>query len=86
MIENCKVCGESGVDECLHCGSAIDVGELEVFFNGFLAVAMQVCLCQGCDGVSLRTGGEFRAFVCSKCRHKALTVELRGPEQLRKAS
>jgi hypothetical protein len=86
MIEKCRACGESSEEECVHCGSAIDVGELEVMFNGYLAVAMDVCLCQGCDGVWLRMGGENRLFVCSKCRQKALTVELRGPEQLRKAS
>jgi len=80
MMEKCKVCGESAEEECLRCGSAIDVGHMGVMFNGYLAVEMDVCLCEGCDGCWLRMGGMNRVFICSKCRKKALRVEIEGPQ------
>jgi hypothetical protein len=86
MMEQCHTCGKFDEEQCGRCEStAIESGTVEIIYNGYLAKSLEVFLCGTCDGVWLRTSADERIFVCSQCRHKALSVSLRRDE-LRKAS
>ena len=77
MMERCNACGRDGQQSCHGCEStSIEVGEIEILFNGYLAKSFEVCLCHECDGVWLRSAGDDRIYICSDCKDRALEVRL----------
>ena len=81
MSIRCRVCNKPSVS-CEDCDStASEAGQLEIVWNGYIAMTITVLVCRTCDGAWLQLSEKTRSFVCRACRRRALRVEIRPAER-----
>jgi hypothetical protein len=81
MIETCHVCRREQDESCGNCATtAVEVGTIQILWDGFVAMTAEVLICRSCDGAWLSLSEKRKVFICRECRGRALTVEIRPAE------
>lgn len=77
MIVKCRFCKS---DSCGSCETS-EVGQIEILWNGRIAMRAEVSICKHCAGGWLVTSGG-GIFLCRACRHRAMHVEIHVNDRL----
>lgn len=72
----CRVCKHESCDGC----STTEAGQIEILWNGYLAMTVDVLICEHCSGAWLNVSSG-KIFICRACRERALHVRIQTPLQ-----